>query len=131
MLNSTNIRKLFKENDEFAKLFCFFGCDIDSSEDELQALAEMLNETYEYGCASGVCGQLIYYSDTKEFYQQFEEQINEFIEDLYDGLGGEIFQQTVGLETYDILVKTDCAINNYVWAYVEYLIRKMIDAVEE
>lgn len=47
MLNSTNIRKLFKENDEFAKLFTFFGCDIDSSYDELQDLAEMLNETYE------------------------------------------------------------------------------------
>lgn len=131
MLNSTNIRKLFKENDEFAKLFAFFSCDIDSSYDELQALAEMLNETYKHGCASGVCGLLIYYSDTKEFYQQFEDQVDEFIEDLYDGLGGEIFQQTLGLETHDILGKTDYAINNYVWAYVEYPIRKMIDAVEE
>ena len=43
MLNSKNIRKLFKE-DEFAKLFDFFGCDKDSSKDELQSLAEMLNE---------------------------------------------------------------------------------------
>ena len=130
MLNSKNIRKLFKE-DEFAKLFNFFSCDKDSSEDELQYLAEMLNEIYEHGCASGVCGQLIYYSDTKEFYQQFEDQVNEFTEDLCTYLGWATFQKTLGLEIYDILVKTDCAINIYVWAYVEELISKMIDAVEE
>lgn len=130
MLNSTNIRKLFKE-DEFANLFNFFGYDKDSSYDELQDLAEMLNATYEHGCASGACGPLIYYSDAKEFYQEFEAQVNEFIEDLCEVLGWEGFQQTMRLEIYDIIEKTDCAINNYVWAYVEDLISKMIDIVGE
>lgn len=130
MLNSTNIRELFKE-DDFAKLFDFFGCDRDSSDDELQALAEMLNETYEHGCASGACGPLVYYSDTKEFYQQFEDQVDEFTETLCAALDWGNFQQALGLEIYDILGKTDCAINMYVWAYVEDLISKMIDTVEE
>lgn len=130
MLNSKNIRKLFKE-DEFAKLFEFFGCNKDSSENELQSLAEMLNETYEHGCASGACGPLIYYSGTKEFYQQFEDQIDEFIEDLCEVLGWEGFQQTMRLEIYEIIEKTDCAINNYVWAYVEDAISRMIDMVGE
>lgn len=130
MLNSTNIRKLFKE-EEFANLFDFFGYDKDSSDDELQSLAEMLNETYEHGCVSGACGPLVYYSDTKEFYQQFEDQVNEFIEELCAGLDWENFQQTLELEIYDILGKTDCAINKYVWAYVEDLISKMIDIVGE
>ena len=130
MLNSTNIRKLFKEED-FAKLFNFFGCDGDSSDNELQSLAEMLNETYEHGCASGVCGPLVYFSDTKEFYQQFELQVDEYIEILCEDLGWEKFQQTLVLEVYDILGRTDCAINMYVWAYVEDLIGKMVDMVEE
>lgn len=130
MLNSTNIRKLFKE-EEFANLFDFFGYDKDSSDDELQSLAEMLNETYELGCASGACGPLIYYSDSKEFYQQFEDQVDEFIENLCAELGWEGFQQAMRLEMYDIVAKTDCAINNYVWSYVEYLISKMIDIVDE
>lgn len=130
MLNSTNIRKLFKE-DEFANLFNFFGYDTDSSDDELQDLAEMLNETYEHGCVSGACGPLIYYSGTKEFYQEFEDQVNEFIGNLCEELGGEGFLQAMRLEIYDIVIKTDCAINNYVWTYVEYLISKMIDIVEE
>lgn len=72
MLNSKNIRKLYKEA-EFAKLFNFFGFSKDDSEYELQALAEMLNETHEYGCAT----------------------------------------------------------NKYVWAYVEDLISRMIDKVNE
>lgn len=130
MLNSTNIRKLFKEA-EFEELFNFFGCTEDSSEDELQDLAEMLNETYEHGCVSGVCGPLIYYSDIKEFYQQFEDQVDEFIENLCAELGWAGFQQTLVLEIYDILGKTGCAINMYVWAYVEDLISKMIDMIEE
>ena len=130
MLNSTNIRKLFKE-DEFAKLFNFFGYDKDNSEYELQVLAEMLNETYEYGCASGACEPLVYSSDTKEFYQQFEDQVNEFTEELCAGLDWENFQQLLELEISDILRKTDCAINKYVWAYVEDLISKMIDMIDE
>lgn len=130
MLNSTNIRKLFKE-EEFAKLFNFFGYDTDSSYDELQDLAEMLNETYEHGCVSGACGPLIYYSDTKEFYQQFEDQVDEFIDELCAALDWENFQQTMRLEIYDIVAKTDCAINNYVWAYVEDLISRMVDMVDE
>lgn len=130
MLNSTNICKLFKE-EEFANLFGFFGYDTDSSYDELQDLAEMLNETYEHGCVSGACGPLIYYSDTKEFYQQFEDQVDGFISDLCEVLGWEDFQQTMRLEIYDIIGKTDCAINNYVWAYVEDLISRMVDMVGE
>ena len=130
MLNSTNIRKLFKE-DEFANLFDFFGYDTDSSYDELQDLAEMLNETYEHGCVSGACGPLVYYSGTKEFYQEFEDQVDEFVENLCADLGWEGFQYVMRLEIYDIIGKTDCAINNYVWSYVEYLISKMIDIVEE
>ena len=130
MLNSKNIRELFKE-DEFAKLFDFFGCSEDSSEYELQSLAEMLNETYEHGCASGACGPLIYYSDTKEFYQKFEDQVNGFVEDLCEVLGWAAFQQSMRLEIYEIIEKTDCAINRYVWAYVEDVISRMIDMVEE
>lgn len=130
MLNSKNIRALFKE-DEFANLFDFFGCSEDSSENELQSLAEMLNETYEQGCDSGACGPLIYYSDTKEFYQKFEDQVNEFVENLCSELGWEVFQQAMRLEIYEIIEKTDCAINNYVWAYVEDVISRMIDIVEE
>lgn len=130
MLNSTNIRKLFKE-DEFAKLFDFFGYDTDSSENELQDLAEMLNETYEHGCVSGACRPLVYYSGTKEFYQEFEDQVDEFVSDLCEVLGWEDFLQTMRFEIYDIVGKTDCAINNYVWAYVEDLISRMIDIVGE
>ena len=130
MLNSKNIRKLFKE-DDFAKLFDFLGYSKDSSEDELQALAEMLNETYEHSCTSGVYGPLVYLSDTKEFYQQFKDQVDEFIDELCAALEWENFQQLLEIDIYDITGKTDCAINKYVWAYVEDLISRMNDKVNE
>ena len=67
----------------------------------------------------------------KEFYQQYEDQVNEFVEELCAGLDWENFQQLLELEIYDILGKTDCAINKYVGAYVEDLISKMIDMIDE
>ena len=40
-----------------------------------------------HGCASGIVGSLIYYSDCIAFYDQFEGDIWELVEDYLDGTG--------------------------------------------
>ena len=47
---------------------------------------EELREIRDHGCASGVAYDHIYYSDTLTFFDEFEDEIIEYIA---DNLGGE------------------------------------------
>ena len=44
---------------------------------------EDLKEIADHGCQSGVCSQHIYYGDTLEFYDNYEDEIVEYIRDNY------------------------------------------------
>ena len=45
---------------------------------------EELREIAKHGCASGVAHSHLYYSQTCEFYDEFEDQILTFLEDVSD-----------------------------------------------
>ena len=52
-------------------------------DDKKHIFTDVLN----YGCQSGVVGELIYYTDTVRFYKQYKEEINSLLYDAMDGTG--------------------------------------------
>ena len=82
---------------------------------------EELKEIADHGCQSGVCSQHIYYGDTIEFYETFENDILETIRDAYD---------TEFL--IDLFKDADASLTIYknavCWAFIEML---AFDAVDE
>ena len=84
---------------------------------------EDFKEIADHGCQSGVCSQHIYYGDTVQFYETFENNILdeltlnygiEFLVDLFKEslLGGSLTHYK----------------NNVCWAFIEMI---AMDAVEE
>ena len=70
---------------------------------------ETLRDIAEHGCASGCAGEHIYYHETSEFYDKFEDEINAYAEDVF------------GDEFLSIFAKDDITSlkNNLVWFFVE------------
>jgi predicted transcriptional regulator len=46
-----------------------------------------LKDILEYGCASGTVSPLIYYKDTKEFYNTYTDEIDNIIDELEEMQG--------------------------------------------
>ena len=84
---------------------------------------DTLKEIAEQGCASGVATNHIYYYQTVKFYDQYEEEIYEYIED------------SVGID-YLIEVFKDsnaCLMsykNDVVWTYIELVAGQIVDDAE-
>ena len=84
---------------------------------------DTLKEIAEHGCASGVATNHIYYYQTVKFYDQYEEEIYEYIED------------SVGID-YLIEVFKDsnaCLMsykNDVVWTYIELVAGQIVDDAE-
>ena len=80
-----------------------------------------LKEIADHGCQSGVCFKHIYYGDTIEFYETFENDILETIRDAYD---------TEFL--IDLFKDADASLTLYknavTWAFIEMV---AFDAVDE
>ena len=47
----------------------------------------IFTDVLNYGCQSGIVGELIYYSDTVRFYKQYKEEINGLLYDAMNGPG--------------------------------------------
>ena len=93
-----------------------------------QAISE-LQETYSledfksilsHGCVSGAARSHIYYHETNDFYDKYEEAIVEYLEDTYgiDYLG------TVLLQEADNLLRTYK--NAVVWRFIELVSSEQI-----
>lgn len=52
-------------------------------DDKKHIFTDVLN----YGCQSGVVGELIYYTDTVRFYKQYRQEINNLLYDTMSGTG--------------------------------------------
>ena len=63
----------------------------------------------EHGCASGCAFDHIYYSETSEFYDKYEDEINAYAEDCF----GDEFLATFAVDNVGSLI------NNLVWFFVE------------
>ena len=82
---------------------------------------EELKEIANHGCSTGVCSQHIYYGDTKRFYDQYEDEIVEYIESEY---GTEFL--------VELFEKADASLTHYkndvCWTFIEMI---AMEAVED
>ena len=85
---------------------------------------ETLREIVEHGCASGVANQHIYYSETVSFFDNYEDEIIEYIADT---LGGEFNEE--------LWTNNPCNWTGYkndtVWLYVELVASQLVDEYED
>lgn len=58
----------------------------DSSRDD-DDNKSILTDILEYGCANGTCSDLTYYSQTLQFYEDYEDEINELLTNLLSSCG--------------------------------------------
>mgnify|MGYP003133752106 CR=1 FL=1 len=80
-------------------------------------------EIVEHGCASGVAHAHIYYSETVSFFDNYEDEIIEYIADQ---LGGEFNEE--------VWSQNPCNITGYknetVWAYIELIASSLVEEFE-
>ena len=57
--------------------------DYDSADDLLKSMEDL----QQYGCVSGMIGELIYYDDTEKFFDKYKEEINDLLSNVIDGTG--------------------------------------------
>ena len=85
---------------------------------------DTLREIRDHGCASGVAHAHIYYSDTIKFFDEYEDEIIEYIADY---LGGEFNEH--------LWNENPCNINGYkndtTWCYVELVADQLIEIYED
>ena len=85
---------------------------------------ETLREIVEHGCVSGVAHSHIYYSDTIKFFDEYEDEIIEYISDT---LGGEFNEE--------LWTNNPCNITGYkndtTWTYIELVASQLVDEYED
>ncbi len=80
-------------------------------------------EIVNHGCQSGVCSQYIYYADTIRFFDNYEEEITDYIITSY---GTEFLA--------NIFTANDCCLDMYkndvTWCYIELVSDEIVNRVE-
>jgi hypothetical protein len=80
-------------------------------------------EIVDHGCQSGVCGKYIYYADTIRFFDNYEEEITDYI---ITNFGTEFLS--------NIFLANDCLLDMYkndvTWCYVELICSQIVDEYE-
>ena len=85
---------------------------------------ETCKEIVDHGCQSGVCHEHIYYGDTIKFFDNYEDEIIEFIADT---LGGEMNEE---LWTNNTCNYTGY-MNDTVWTFIELVAMQVVDEYDE
>jgi hypothetical protein len=85
---------------------------------------DTLREIAEHGCASSVANQHIYYSQTTKFFDEYEDEIIEYIADTY---GGEINEEIWNNNPCNIISYK----NDTVWCYVELVASELVEQYED
>ena len=85
---------------------------------------DTLREIMEHGCASGVAHDHIYYADTTKFFDDYEDEITDYITDNFGSeMLVELFSNNEGnLRGY---------MNDVVWTYIEMIASTIIDEHED
>ena len=91
-----------------------------------------LEDVIEHGCVSGCVSSLIYYSDTVKFYDKFEDEIWNMLEEDTNQFGNDNILQTIsqfnGARNVGSL---DQFKNLLAWYSVEETCRKILDEKEK
>ena len=98
----------------------YTGVDVIKNTYDLQTCPEIV----EHGCISGVANQHIYYNQTIEFFDKYEDEIIEYIADT---LGSQFNEE--------LWSKNPCNITGYkndtVWTFVELVASVVVEEEEE
>ena len=85
---------------------------------------ETLREIRDHGCVSGVAHDHIYYRDTIKFFDEYEDEIVDYIETV---LGTELL--------VDIFKQADASLDHYkndvAWCYIEMVAGQLVDQYED
>lgn len=74
-----------KSNSEGITLFVIN--DILESNESDEEISNYINDVLTYGCVSGCVSSLIYYSDTKEFFTKYSDEILSILDDINNATG--------------------------------------------
>ena len=83
---------------------------------------EELNDIVEHGCASGCANNHIYYSDTVSFYDQYSDEIIDYIR---DAIGSEFLTETFDNNEGNLTGYK----NDIVWTFIELYAMELIDNI--
>lgn len=84
-LTLANIKELKRNSDNaLTKRVCNYVINKWSEYDDKK---HIFTDVLDYGCQSGVVGELIYYSDTVAFYKKYKEEINELLYSFMNSTG--------------------------------------------
>ena len=83
---------------------------------------EELNDIVEHGCASGCASNHIYYTDTVSFYDEYSDDINDYIR---DAIGSEFLTETFDNNEGNLTGYK----NDIVWTFIELYAMELIDNI--
>ena len=83
---------------------------------------EELNDIVEHGCASGCANNHIYYSDTVSFFDQYSDDICDYIT---DAIGSEFLTETFDNNEGNLTGYK----NDIVWTFIELYAMELIDNI--
>ena len=67
---------------------------LDNYEDD-EEITGFISDLMRNGCVSGMIGELCYYKDTNDFYDKFEDDIEDLIEEYGDNCGYQNRMETI------------------------------------
>ena len=88
-----------------------------------QYTIDELNDIVEHGCASGCASNHIYYSDTVSFFDQYSDDICEYIT---DAIGSEFLTETFDNNEGNLTGYK----NDIVWTFIELYAMELIDNID-
>jgi hypothetical protein len=87
----------------------------------------VLEDLFQGGCASGMVGELVYYSDTIPFYRKYRQEISALIKELQDSTGEPINKLLRGWDQDDPLALDTQNQNLLAWFGFEETARVLAD----
>ena len=81
---------------------------------------DTLREIAEYGCASGIAHDHIYYTQTWDFFLKYEDDIEDY---FFNMLGDEWMSELGFMDSTSVREY----INNLVWTYVESIAYQIVE----
>ena len=84
---------------------------------------EELNNIVEHGCISGCASNHLYYSDTVSFYDEYSEEISDYIR---DAIGSEFLTETFDNNEGNLTGYK----NDIVWTFIELYAMELIDNID-
>ena len=88
-----------------------------------QYTIDELNDIVEHGCASGCANNHIYYSDTVSFFDQYSDDICDYIR---DAIGSEFLTETFDNNEGNLTGYK----NDIVWTFIELYAMELLDNID-